>query len=122
MTRMPSEPSSAPAPRLFKPLEHAAFARLEHAAYLKGLLKPFKGKGELELWASQCESLRGQLISLGHRVLAQAAAPPFDRLPVLLVQQTTSAGTAYLRWRSADRTAMGVSLWAQLISDKSTPV
>ena len=42
----------------FVPLEQTDFRRLEHAAYLKGLLQPFKGKGSLETWASQCAALR----------------------------------------------------------------
>lgn len=29
----------------FQPLQQTAFSELEHAAFLKGLLKPFKGKG-----------------------------------------------------------------------------
>ena len=40
-------------PRYFQGLQQAAFVKLEHAASLKGLLKPFKGKGDLEAWASQ---------------------------------------------------------------------
>ena len=47
---------------------------------------------------------------------------PFGRLPVLLALQTTGAGTAFLRWRYADRSAMGVSLWMRLIADPRTPV
>ena len=31
-------------PRRFAPLEQPDFQRLAHAAYLKGLLKPFKGR------------------------------------------------------------------------------
>ena len=31
----------------FRPLQQEAFQRLQQAASLKGLLKPFKGKGEL---------------------------------------------------------------------------
>lgn len=116
--------SNVPAPtaRLFDPLERAAFAQLEHAGYLKGLLRPFKGKGELELWANDCDLLRDQLISLAQHLLAQATAPPFDLLPTVLAQQTTGAGTTLLRWRSADRTAMGVSLWAKLIDSTRTPM
>jgi integrating conjugative element protein (TIGR03761 family) len=34
-------------PRYFQGLQQAAFMKLEHAASLKGLLKPFKGKGDL---------------------------------------------------------------------------
>lgn len=112
----------APAPRLFNSLERQAFARLEHASSLKGLLRPFKGKGELESWACDCERLRDQLISLAQQLLAQATAYPFSLLPVVLASQTTGAGTTLLRWRSADRIAMGVSLWTQLMHSPRTPM
>jgi len=117
----PSTQHAAPAPRFIDRLEHDDFLRLEHAAYLKGLLKPFKGKGELEVWASQCESLREGMIALAQRLLAQATAYPFSLLPVVLAQQSTGAGTA-LRWRNADRSAMGVALWSRLIAQPSTPL
>lgn len=106
----------------FTPLEQTAFQRLEHAAYLKGLLKPFKGKGDLETWAIQCEALRDALIALGERqILPQTRRPPFDRFPVQLAQQATGAGTTFLRWRNLDRSMMGVSLWTALIDDPATP-
>jgi hypothetical protein len=70
--------------RYFRGLQQGAFMRLEHAASLKGLLKPFKGKGDLE--------------------------------------QTTGAGTTFLRWRRNDRSAMGVALWQELMASTSTPV
>jgi len=110
-----------PAPRFIDPLEHDDFLRLEHAAYLKGLLKPFKGKGDLETWASQCESLREGVIALAQRLLAQATIYPFSLLPVVLAQQSTGAGMA-LRWRNADRSTMGVALWTKLIGQPTTPL
>jgi hypothetical protein len=51
----------------FRPLEQTDFLRLEHASYLKGFLRPFKGKGTLEAWASQCHAMRDQLIGLAQR-------------------------------------------------------
>ena len=51
----------------FVALEQADFQRLEHAGYLKGLLQPFKGKGSLETWASQCAALRDDVIGLAQR-------------------------------------------------------
>ncbi|MFG1304702.1 DUF3158 family protein [Xanthobacter autotrophicus] len=106
----------------FIPLEQAAFQTLEHAAYLKGLLRPFKGKGSLEDWASQCQALRDDLIALAQRrVLPQARGHPFSRLPVQLAQQITGAGTTFLRWRNADRSGMGVALWEELVASTSTP-
>lgn len=106
----------------FGVLEQADFQRLEHAAYLKGLLKPFKGNGELATWASQCAALRDELIDLAQRrVLAQARSHPFNLLPVQLAQQTSGAGTTFLRWRNLDRSRMGVALWEELIASPATP-
>ena len=110
-------------PRYFQGLQQAAFVKLEHAASLKGLLKPFKGKGDLEAWASQCFAMRDELIGLTQRqVLQQAVGHPFHLLPVELAQQTTGAGTAFLRWRKHDRSAMGVALWEELMASTGTPV
>lgn len=106
----------------FRPLEQADFIRLEQAAYLKGLLKPFKGKGALDDWASCCMAQRDQLIALAQRrVLPQACGGPFQLLPVELAQQKTGAGTTFLRWRKPDRSAMGVALWQELIASNATP-
>ena len=110
-------------PRYFQGLQQAAFMKLEHAASLKGLLKPFKGKGDLEAWASQCFAMRDELIDMAQRqVLQQAVGHPFHLLPVELAQQTTGAGTAFLRWRKHDRSAMGVALWQELMASTGTPV
>lgn len=116
------QPPAPGAPRFFDPLQQRDFQRLEHAASLKGLLKPFKDKGELLDFAVGCEALRDALMGLAQRLLSDATAYPFNLLPVALTQQTTAAGTAFLRWRNADRSAMGVALWAALIDDPATPL
>ncbi|SFW34783.1 DUF3158 family protein [Nitrosovibrio sp. Nv17] len=111
--------------RYFRPLQQTAFMRLEHAGSLKGFLRPFpfKGKGSLEDWASQCFAMRDELIGLAQRqVLQQALGHPFHLLPIELALQTTGAGTAFLRWRKHDRSAMGVALWQELMASTSTPV
>lgn len=117
----PRAPAGGGAQHYYTPLEQAAFQRLEHAAYLKGLLKPFKGKGELETWAGHCEALRDGLIMLAQQVVTQANAYPFSLLPVHLTEQRTGAGTTFLRWRNPDRSAMGVALWEALIASPNTP-
>ena len=110
-------------PNYFMPLEQTAYQALEQIAYLKGLLKPFNGKGSLEDWASRCSGLRDDLITLAERrILPQARSHPFSRLPVQLALQTTGAGTTFLRWRNADRSKMGVMLWEELVSSTATPV
>ena len=109
--------------RYFHRLEQTAFMKLEHAASLKGLLKPFKGKGDLESWANHCFAMRDELIGLAQRqVLQQVVGHPFHLLPIELAQQTTGAGTAFLRWRKHDRSVMGVTLWQQLMASTGTPV
>lgn len=120
MNGAPQPPAPA-APRFFDPLQQRDFQRLEHAASLKGLLKPFKGKGELLDFAVGCEALRDALMGLAQRLLSEATAYPFNLLPVSLAQQTTAAGTAFLRWRNADRSAMGVALWTELMTASTTP-
>ena len=115
--------SSTGQPARFLPLGQADFQRLEHGSYLKGLLQPFKGKGSLEAWASQCTALRDGVIGLAQRrVLPQARAYPFSLLGVQLAQQTTGAGTTFLRWRNLDRSSMGVALWEALLANPATPV
>lgn len=108
--------------RYFRALEQPDFLRLEHAAYLKGLLRPFKSKGTLEDWASLCFGLRDGLIALAqHQVLPQASGHPFHLFPVELAQQRTGAGTTFLRWRRPDRSAMGVGLWQGLVGNPLIP-
>jgi len=112
----------SPQPRHFRPLEQTTFRCLEHAAYLKGLLQPFKGKGSLETWANQCMALRDAMMNLAqHQILPQVRAYPFSLLSVQLAQQPTGAGTTFLRWRNPDRSAMGVALWQQVMMNPSTP-
>jgi len=111
-----------PQPLHFHALEQQAFRSLEQAAYLKGLLKPFKGKGSLERWANQCMALRDAVMLLAtHQILPQVRVYPFSLLPIQLAQQATGAGTTFLRWRNPDRSAMGVSLWQQVMINPATP-
>ncbi|MFJ4346317.1 DUF3158 family protein [Pseudomonas sp. NPDC089401] len=109
-------------PSYFVPLAQADYQALAQSAYLKGPLQPFKGKGSLATWANQCFDLRDGLIGLASgRLLAQARAYPFNRLPVQLCPQVTGAGTTFLRWRNISRTSMGVALWEGLMADPTTP-
>ena len=52
-------------PMPFETLTPDAYRQLEHAAYLKGLLKPFKGKGELEHLAQVAREIEAQLLMRG---------------------------------------------------------
>lgn len=106
----------------FVPLEQADYQALDHGVYLKGLLKPFKGKGALEAWASQCEAMRAQVIALSQRrVLAQTQRYPLRFLPLQLAQQAAGAGTSLLRWRSPDHARMGLPVWEDAMRSAAMP-
>ncbi|RDS87405.1 DUF3158 family protein [Pseudomonas fluorescens] len=105
----------------FDALTPDAYRQLEHAASLKGLLKPFKGKGELEHLAQVAREIEAQLCHLMEAVVQQAGQPPYSLLDIRLVLQNTSAGSTFLRWRTRDFVRMGVAVWERQVSNKALP-
>ena len=105
----------------FGALTPDAYRQLEHAASLKGLLKPFKGKGELEHLAQIARAIEAQLRRLMEIVVQQAGRPPYSLLDIRLVLQNTSAGSTFLRWRTRDFSRMGVAVWERQVSNKILP-
>ncbi|WP_433884405.1 DUF3158 family protein [Pseudomonas vranovensis] len=90
-----------------------AYRELAQGASLKGLLKPFKGKGELQQFAEMILRLRIQVAELMGVMLAIVAQPPFSLLDLRLVVQHSATGTDFLRWRSPDFQRMGVAVWQE---------
>lgn len=88
-----------------------AYREFAQGASLKGLLKPFKGKGELQQFADTILRLRTQVAELMGVMLAIMAQPPFVLLDLRLVIQHSATGTDFLRWRSPDFQRMGVQVW-----------
>lgn len=98
-----------------------AYRQLEHAASLKGLLKPFKGKGELEHLAQVARGIEAQLCHLMEAVVQQAEQPPYSLLDIRMVLQNTSAGSTFLRWRTRDFARMGVAVWERQVRNNALP-
>lgn len=96
-----------------------AYRQLEHAASLKGLLKPFKGKGELEHLALVAREIEAQLCRLMETVVQQVGRPPYSLLDIRLVLQNTSGGSTFLRWRTRDFAHMGVAVWERQVCNKA---
>ena len=105
----------------FRPLQQEAFQRLQQAASLKGLLKPFKGKGELTQFSDLCRVQESELKALAQEVLSQARRYPFTLVPVRLTEQNTQAGTQFLRWQQVTDRRMGVGVWADMMGSSRTP-
>ncbi|MCS3835770.1 hypothetical protein HNR03_000350 [Pseudomonas sp. JAI111] len=106
---------------LFEALTPDAYRQLEHAASLKGLLKPFKGKGELEHLAQVAREIEAQLCHLMEAVVQHAGQPPYSLLDIRLVLQNTSAGSTFLRWRTRDFARMGVAVWERQVRNQNLP-
>ena len=93
-----------------------AYREFEQGASLKGLLKPFKGKGELQQFAETILRLRTRVAGLMGVMLTIMAQPPFSLLDLRLVVQHSASGTDFLRWRSPDFQRMGVQEWQQAMA------
>lgn len=119
--RSDTRPTEALQQGAFKPLQQGAYQGLQQSASLKGLLKPFKGKGELVQLAEHCASLEAGLRTLTQEVLAQVRQHPFALLPVRLIEQNTAAGTTFLRWQHVQTRRMGVGVWRWLLCQPRTP-
>lgn len=108
-------------PKILEALTSDAYRQFEHAASLKGLLKPFKGKGELEHLAQVARNIEAQLCHLMATVVQRAGRSPYSLMDIRLVLQNTSAGSTFLRWRSRDFSRMGVGVWERQLCNKSLP-
>lgn len=74
---------------------------------LKGLLKAFKGKGELQALVQELREVRVQLQQC-QPVLKQAVYElPGRNVPLLLCSNPARSGVSYLRWRNLDNNRSG---------------
>lgn len=74
---------------------------------LKGLLKAFKGKGELRALVQELQALRVQL-QLRQPMLKQAVYElPGCNVPLILCSNPARSGISYLRWRNLDNNRSG---------------
>lgn len=74
---------------------------------LKGLLKAFKGKGELQALVQELREVRVQLQQC-QPVLKQAVYElPGRNVPLILCSNPARSGISYLRWRNLDNNRSG---------------
>lgn len=73
---------------------------------LKGLLKAFKGKGELRALVQELREARIQL-QQRQLMLKQAVYELPGRVPLILCSNPARSGVSYLRWRNLDNNRSG---------------
>lgn len=74
---------------------------------LKGLLKAFKGKGELRALAQELRALRVQLQQCQPVLKQTVYELPGRNVPLILCSNPARSGISYLRWRNLDNNRSG---------------
>ncbi|MCT6866480.1 MAG: DUF3158 family protein [Gilliamella apicola] len=82
------------------PLSELDYKFLEQNLSLKGLLKPFKGKGELEQPLQEIENTISQLEQISERLIEDNKERlPIKYLPFYLKKRRLKNGSIYLSWK-----------------------
>ena len=103
-------------------VEQAPYYKVKHAPSLKGLLKPFKGKGDYVVLEQQMIEAREGIAAMIDEIVEMWAKPPFSLLAIQAGTQASPSGARHLRWRSRGRAQrMGFGVWAKAMQDKQTP-
>ncbi|MCK9535698.1 MAG: DUF3158 family protein [Pseudomonas sp.] len=103
-------------------VEQAPYYKVKHAPSLKGLLKPFKGKGDYVVLEQQMIEAREGIAAMIDEIVEMWAKPPFSLLAIQAGTQASPSGAHHLRWRSRGRAQrMGFGVWAKAMQDKQTP-
>jgi len=98
------------------------YQQLKCFSYLKGFLKPFKGKGDWEDLVQQASETRSALATAMREINERLKQPPWSLFNTMLrVQASTKYGTTSLRWSTRDFGAMGIDVWERLMLDPKTP-
>lgn len=74
---------------------------------LKGLLKAFKGKGELRALVQELQALRVQLQQRQPMLKQAVYELPGRNVPLILCSNPARSGISYLRWRNLDNNRSG---------------
>ena len=84
-------------------VEQAPYYKVKHAPSLKGLLKPFKGKGDFVVLEPQMIEAREGIAAIIDEIVEMWAQPPFSLLAIQAGTQASPSGAHHLRWRSRGR-------------------
>ncbi|KIS43210.1 DUF3158 family protein [Kosakonia radicincitans] len=87
---------------------------------LKGLLKAFKGKGELQELAQEVQELQAKLQQLQPQLKQAVFNLPVRTLPLVLCSNPARSGVSYLRWRNLDNNHSGSAALLEVVHQSST--
>ncbi len=87
---------------------------------LKGLLKAFKGKGELAAVIDEISRSRSELAILQQRLVQSSQRWPVRYMPLLLCRSPARSGATFLRWRNIDNNRSGLPAMQEILASHST--
>ncbi|UTJ49564.1 DUF3158 family protein [Atlantibacter subterranea] len=87
---------------------------------LKGLLKAFKGKGELRALVRELQTLRAQLQQRQPMLKQAVYELPGHNVPLILCSNPARSGVSYLRWRNLDNNRSGNVALQEAIQQPNT--
>lgn len=105
----------------YQSLADEDYKMLAYISSLKGLLKPFKSKGELELLESNARSVREMMEPLMQRLIQSARRYPVRQLPLIFTIGPALSGANFLRWRNQQNNKSGTPAFSNLIGDPKIP-
>lgn len=105
----------------YQSLADEDYKMLAYVSSLKGLLKPFKSKGELELLESNARSVREMMQPLMQRLIQSARRYPVRQLPLIFTIGPAPSGANFLRWRNQQNNKSGTPAFSNLIGDPKIP-
>lgn len=82
---------------------------------LKGLLKAFKGKGELTNLEEELRETQSRLQQLQPRLKQAVQDLPVRYLPLVLCNNPARSGVSYLRWRNLDNNRSGSAALQEIL-------
>ncbi|MBF0035495.1 DUF3158 family protein [Citrobacter freundii] len=82
---------------------------------LKGLLKAFKGKGELTRLEGELRETQSILQQLQPRLKQTVQDLPVRYLPLVLCSNPARSGVSYLRWRNLDNNHSGTAALQEIL-------
>ncbi len=106
---------------LYSLTEQTAYLSNKQTPSLKGLLKPFKGKGDFEVLEQQAQEAREGIAAMIQEINSLARKPPFSLLYASARLQNSQSGATHLRWVTKDLQGMGVQHWIDTMHHPSTP-
>lgn len=87
---------------------------------LKGLLKAFKGKGELQELAQEVLEIQAKLQQLQPQLKQAVFNLPVRTLPLVLCSNPARSGVSYLRWRNLDNNHSGSAALLEIVRQTAT--